>query len=558
MWKKAMRVSSSISYRKRFKCPVCDSFSLYIIHDSACECENGCDETLINIGSIFEKDEFNGYFTSDYIDKHFWIDDAEINKMFTAIVDDNRYNLLNEKEKQTLKTILYSRTIKIEESLDDLVVRHLNDNGLTTVPQEMTAFGYLINLLEDTHFFMNLCCKDLALFNCGILFADKQFYSGRFFYNNAIEHLFQANERIYVILGIVYNFNFNDELSLNKNYKIEDYLKGIDDYKESDIKNILDGLKGNHMYRTLNTIRKLNTHDLSYYSKKIEEEMNKDAIAASKFWNRDGDEVDADFYLPQIKNLIFCLNKHYDLFELIISKVSSLTNIEEQTSHPMITKFMKLQVTHFDKQYSGREIQQLEFDKIKIFDKLPQYNNILIGDVFFRLNEVVRCVFDFCNMENEIFYKEWIQRENLHLYDLMDQQYLLYSAVSRIYSCYDKLSRYVSERYPQYKDIKYFHDFKKKTDKSALSNIIVDILNDDYYQGLYDLRNDIYHNLRAGTLQGEEGLVNFNYTLFIIVVENTKKIMKLIDDLYKFRNQKIGRNEPCLCGSGLKSKKCCG
>lgn len=29
-------------------------------------------------------------------------------------------------------------------------------------------------------------------------------------------------------------------------------------------------------------------------------------------------------------------------------------------------------------------------------------------------------------------------------------------------------------------------------------------------------------NLRAGTLQGGEGLVNFNYTLFIIFLENTK------------------------------------
>ncbi|MFB0845273.1 YecA family protein [Paenibacillus oleatilyticus] len=558
MWKKMFRSRVSLDYRKRFICPECGSNSLYIIHDSACECENGCDGSLINIHAILRNDNFDGYFTSAYIREHFWVDDEKMNQMLAGIIEDNRYKLLSNSEKQKIKTFLFNRTSRIEEKLDDLVVEYLNANTLRKVPSEMTVFGYLINLLEDMHFFMNLCCKDLALFNCGILFASKQFYSGRFFYNNAIEHLFLANERLYVILGILYNYNFDDDLSLNKSYKIEKYIKDSTNYRDSDIKKILDSLKSNRMYDTLKSMRKINTHDLSYFSKKIEDEIKKDAVKAQEFWNRDGDEVDSELYLPQIRNLIFCLEKHYDLLDLVLIKINSETDVDKINPVPMIKKFMNKQVINITKQYTVQEIQELEFHKIRLFRKLPQYDGTLIGDIFFRLNEVVRCIFDYCHIENEIFYQLWISKANLKLNDLMDRQYLLYSALSRIYSCYDKLSRYLAHRYPKYSEVKYFQDFMKKSDKSPLFNKINEILNDKYYKQLYELRNDIYHNLRAGALHGDEGLIYFDNFLFVTVYENTKTIFKFIEYLNVYGNQKVGRNEPCLCGSGLKYKKCCG
>ncbi|MDF9843802.1 MULTISPECIES: SEC-C metal-binding domain-containing protein [unclassified Paenibacillus] len=558
MWKKMFRSRPSLDYRKKFICPECESNSLYIIHDTACECENGCEDNLIDIATIFRKDNFDGFFTSGYIREHFWVDDEKMNQMLTEIIEDNRYGLLSTNEKQKIKSFLFKRTSQIEEKLDDLVVDYLNKNSLKKVPSEMTVFGYLINLLEDTHFFMNLCCKDLALFNCGILFAPIQFYSGRFFYNNAVEHLFQANERLYVILGILYNYNFDDDLSRNKSYRIENYIKNKADYKNSDIKKILESLKSNQMYDTLKSMRQINTHDLSYFSKAIEDQIKTDAVKAQDFWDRDGDKVDSDLYLPKIKNLIFCLEKHFDLLDQLILHSSHETNISKLTSFPMIEKFMdyKLQIT--PRQYNVQEIQKLEDYKLRLFSKLPNYGGTLIGDVFFRMGEVVRCIFDYCNIENDVFYQLWVRNANLKLNDLIDKQYLLYSALSRIYSCYDKLSRYIAQHYPKHADIMYFQDFEKKTEKSSLVNAIKEILNDKYYKLLYALRNDIYHNLRAGALHGDEGLNYFDNLLFITVFENTKIIFNFIEYLSNNSKQKVGRNDPCSCGSGLKYKKCCG
>ncbi|MEK5436059.1 MULTISPECIES: YecA family protein [Paenibacillus] len=556
MWKKMFRNEPSLNYRKKFKCPECESYSLYVIHDTACECEDGCDTSQINITAILSEDNFDGYYTSGYIKEHFWIDDEKINQIFTGIIEDNRYKLLSSNEKKKIKSFMFERTSQIEEQLDDIVVEYLNENSLKRAPSDMNVFGYLINLLEDTHFFMNLCGKDLALFNCGILFAPIKFYSGRFFYNNAIEHLFQANERLYVILGILYNYKFENDLSRNKTSKIQDYIKNNTEYKKSNIKRILDSLKGNQMYSTLKSMRDINTHDLSYFSKEIVDQIKTDSVKARDFWDRDGDKVDSDLYLPQIRNLIFCLEKHYDLLEQVFLQISQETTISKLNSFPMIEKFMnkKLQITI--KQYTVQEIEKLEEYNLRLFGKLPDYGDELIGDVFFRIGEVVRCIFDYCNIENDVFYQLWIREANLELRDLIDQQYLLYSALLRIYSCYDKVSRYISKHYPKYSDVKYFQEFEGKSENSSLVNTIKEILNDKNYKLLYELRNDIYHNLRAGVLHGDEGLSYYNNFLFIIVFENTKTLYNFIEYLSK-NNKKVGRNEPCPCGSGLKYKKCC-
>ena len=149
--------------------------------------------------------------------------------------------MFSEDERQKIE-LFFERTSKIDDKLDDIVVNYLNYNNLKNV-QLITPFGYIINLIEDIHFFINLCCKDVVLFNYGIKFASKCFYSGRFFYNNAVEHLFQALERIYVMLGIFFGFKFDIDLASNKTYKIEKFLKKTIAIKILVIKLPLKGLK---------------------------------------------------------------------------------------------------------------------------------------------------------------------------------------------------------------------------------------------------------------------------------------------------------------------------
>ena len=48
-------------------------------------------------------------------------------------------------------------------------------------------------------------------------------------------------------------------------------------------------------------------------------------------------------------------------------------------------------------------------------------------------------------------------------------------------------------------------------------------------------------------------------TIFIIKLFNNTKDNQFNDkDLERLANKKIGRNEPCPCGSGKKFKHCCG
>lgn len=63
------------------------------------------------------------------------------------------------------------------------------------------------------------------------------------------------------------------------------------------------------------------------------------------------------------------------------------------------------------------------------------------------------------------------------------------------------------------------------------------------------------------------GIVNFNAIpegkrhLDIGIEGNPVPLVHFLPDLNKttfVSKQKIGRNEPCLCGSGMKYKKCCG
>ncbi|MFL0194817.1 YecA family protein [Clostridium sp. WILCCON 0269] len=556
MWKKIFRNSQSLNYRKKYKCPVCKEYSLYIIHDKACECRNGCDIDNLNIANIMIENDFCGYYTSQEIKENFWIDDEECNKILKKITVNNTLSLLTYDEKQTIETF-FQRTSQLDERLDDIMANYLNNNTLKEVTN-ITPFGYLINLIEDTHFFVNMCCKDTILLNYGIELATKHFYSGRFFYNNSVEHLFEVNERIFVILGILYRYSFESNLSLNKTFKIEKFLKKNSDYKNSQYKIIFERLKSNNLYNELKSIRQSNDHDLSYYSKVINEDIQAHGNESFEYWNRDGNKVDKDIYLPQIKNIIFCLNEFYNLLDQIIIQVSNGKEINQILTFPMIEKFLKFDDKITFRKYDSEDLQKLQMYKNDLFLKLSDYKSNLIIDIFFRMDEAVHCIVDVYNIAGNSFYKYWSNIGIMQLDSLIDEQYLLYSALFRLYSCYDKLSRYIAKNNVKYTDIKYFEEFQTKLDNGIIINKIKSILNDENYKLLFQLRNDIYHNLRAGCLYGDNGINYYNMVLLKTVFENTTIIYEFINFLNPNKKVKIGRNDLCPCGSGKKYKKCCG
>lgn len=49
------RKGKSIDYGKRHKCSICGEYTLLIIHEEACEYEEGCDTDDINVVEIKRK-----------------------------------------------------------------------------------------------------------------------------------------------------------------------------------------------------------------------------------------------------------------------------------------------------------------------------------------------------------------------------------------------------------------------------------------------------------------------------------------------------------------------
>lgn len=549
------RQYNSLNYRKRYKCPECKDYALYLIHDKACECKNDCNTDAFNINQIMNNNDFCGYFTSQELKETFYINDEECNNLFKKITTNNTLQLLSDSENKIIE-LFFQKTGEFDDRLDDIMVDYLNYNNLK-YPQDLTPFGYIINLAEDIHFFINLCCKDVVLFNYGVEFASKHFYSGRFFYNNAVEHLFLSDERIYVILGILYGFSFEEELSRNKTFKIEEFLKKDSNYKSSPFKDIFKKLKGNNFYRELKEIRNSNAHDLSYLSKVIDKDIKTNSTKNYLFWSRDGDKIDKDFYLPKIKSIIFCLNEFYNLLDQILLFINNDKSVYQLETFPMFEKFMRLNISFTFNKYGSEDFERIEKRKEELFDKLPHYRNQLINDVFFRMDEVVHCISDIYNISVNQFYNLW-RTKGVELVGLIDEQYLLYSALFRLYSCYDKLSRYIAQINAKYSNIRYFEEFENISDSDRIINKIRSILNNDNYKLLFQLRNDIYHNLRIGCLYGEQGLNYYNMVLFQTILENTIIIYEFIVFLDTNNKVKVGRNDPCTCGSGKKYKKCCG
>ena len=112
--------------------------------------------------------------------------------------------------------------------------------------------------------------------------------------------------------------------------------------------------------------------------------------------------------------------------------------------------------------------------------------------------------------------------------------------------------------YKEYDKIKYFKDFKNIESKKGIQNIINSVLNNDYYKELQEIRNMVYHNLRAGIIFGEEAQKYYLDILTQIILENERLLFVLLKGIKPVEKSKIERNALCPCGSKKKYKFCHG
>ena len=85
MWKKIFRKSHVLNYRKKFKCPACNKYALYVIHDKACKCAQGCNTRDFDIDQIMGKNDFDGYFTSKELEESFYTNDDLCNSLLKKL-----------------------------------------------------------------------------------------------------------------------------------------------------------------------------------------------------------------------------------------------------------------------------------------------------------------------------------------------------------------------------------------------------------------------------------------------------------------------------------------
>lgn len=224
------------------------------------------------------------------------------------------------------------------------------------------------------------------------------------------------------------------------------------------------------------------------------------------------------------------------------------------SSFPMYEKFAKEDIRIKFRQYDMKFYEKLERYNSNIVENIIGFGgDLFIADTYFRLDEVLHCIRDIYN-----YYNQCDEISKVYFGDFIGIDYIIYSSITRLYSCYDKIAKYMKRIYKEYEKIKYFEDCGKITSSNIIQRKINSIIKNEYYCYLQEVRNMIYHNLRAGIIFGENTNRYYINLLTQIILENELLLFEFLEDIKPIKKGKIERNAPCPCGSGKKYKKCHG
>jgi hypothetical protein len=110
-----------------------------------------------------------------------------------------------------------------------------------------------------------------------------------------------------------------------------------------------------------------------------------------------------------------------------------------------------------------------------------------------------------------------------------------------------------------------YEDIKRAYEDKLVDSFFIDMedvqqyLDKSWNELHKDLRNDVHHSLIDDTISNMEW-----WACFQTEEQKKKKMKKRKKQMIEYgektqrKKKKIGRNEPCPCGSGKKYKKCCG
>ena len=545
MWKKQWQKYPGLVYRKRFKCPKCTQYSFKIEHDYFGECENGCfinDENIIS--EIIRQDNYNGYYTLEEIDDYFINIDQECNKILSEIqlpIEEKIYS----KEEVLLINNLFGKSLYIDDLLDDFYIYNIRFNKQIE-NTDMDNKRYLLNLIEDAHFFVNQALNELILYEHFSLNNSPYFYSGRFALNNACFHTIMAWERSINILAILYSIALDNNIKRNSFNNIYSKLKKDADFRKTTLYTSINNLKCNHILTNIDKIRKFNDHDLSWYINDMKKYADK---------NKESELFDESVLKYISKDILQNIDCLYEILEVSIKngleKIKKETDIQIHSSIKIDLKndynnmIQYINSSHVDIEKSKKIYEHIvvELEKwIDISQTIPirqlanndeKFNYILFlfNDIVFRCHEISRCLLDSSNPKAAEVYR-------MPDY-LINKQYFIYSSIYRIYSLYDKLSRLIAKLFnlTLQKEQFYFEDFiiYAKENNICVSNKIIsdfsNISTKSSYEGLDRMRNRLFHIIRPGAINGEEGVNIFEEYMTLLCIENIQFIIPLLPEL---------------------------
>lgn len=536
MWRKYMRSYESLTYRKRYRCPICDEYKLNIIHDSALQCENECElsyEELSckeEIKKIIDGDDFCKYYELNEIKDLFYEVSDKINNIFPKITDEPLMKSMSDKHKEEINE-LFNRCINIEEQLDDRFVKKANKN-LFNGNEKSDQFVQVTNLLEDISYFLNLAWRDICLFYCSTELVKENFHTESFFFYNCIDYITFSVEKIYLLLGIYFDFNFSNKLSENKTFKIKKFIKKCDGYAEikSELECVVSFIKD---------IRDTNNHDLTYINSIIIKDISRNP-SKRELYDKDSTVVNKEKLKPKIDQTLNIIKKCYSVLEYIIrayndkgceDKSIPIIQIITQNIHDLEQEMHKIKLRKIN---PNEEIGLLEKELKGMFKDGDFMKNSYSKDIFFRMNEVNKCLCDVFNIINtgNITVCNRYYIKNIFL-DNIDEEYLLYSCIIRQYACYEKILKCIAEIDNRYLGIKYFNEIERKItlkEENELDKLVKEILEDEYYNQLEKIRNDIYHLIRPSLILDKEIVC---YNMIDIICRNNRIIFRILDVILK-------------------------
>lgn len=534
-------------YRKIY-CPICKEYSVRV-YDNDIECFNDCEIT-----SKVDVNNFNGFFNREEIESLFIFNEKgrleNLIKLFRKPIifgniskrDGDRLNKIFEKKNYT------------EIDIDDLVINYLIKEGLDELPKNPTNYGYIINLIEDIHYFLLRACQDLSLFDIALEInktkEDKPFYSARFFFYNVIESIWYAFERIVVYAGLKYGYEFKQKLERNGSYEIITSLEKR--LEQNDMPPIYKEIA---IYRKksgnfIGEIRRDNTHNSSIHIQEINRRTSSNRNAKKLIMEKNANYFDGLYLKPKVNKTILAIEQLYCALEEIVKDFNENCDQFDNIQIPMRDEFEK--ITLFNIQINKKfDLKAIDFRKQAAFNNLIQlskgdekYNAEMqmLWDIFFRLEETQKCIIDVYRLEDNVFESYWSKTIEFNIVGFIDSRLFVYAGMSRIYAALDKFSQYyASSRGLDKKKIRYFKSLKSidSSNSDPVLNKIHQILESEEYKGLSKFRNRIAHNLSAGVLYGDTGVKSENALIYYCIVKLINDCLDLLFEEAKLKLEHV-------------------